>query len=99
MEFGAGLDSVEKIFLLCWESSRDSLVILPVAESLYRLSNLCCYCYSIVITQMSNTCSMQRLNRNTNKILIGIPHGKRSIGISRYKWEHYIKMHLKQVRC
>jgi hypothetical protein len=85
VDFWAGLDFYKKRRFF-WESSHDSLVIPPVAESLYRLRNLCCHSYSIVITQKVNkTYSMQGVNRNTNKILIGIPHGKRSIGTSRYK--------------
>jgi hypothetical protein len=41
---------------------------------------------------------MQAVNRNTNTILIGIPHGKLPAGISTYKWERYIKMNLKLLR-
>jgi len=89
-----------RVLLLFWKLGHDFLAIPPVDESLYRLSNLRCLSYSIVITQKaSKTYSIRSVNRNTNKFLIGIPHGKRSIGTSRYKWDHYIKMNLMQVKC
>jgi hypothetical protein len=47
---------------------------------------------------MNKTYSMQGVNRNTNTVLIGIPHGKMAAGISRYKWECYIKMNLMSLR-
>jgi hypothetical protein len=37
--------------------------------------------------------------RNEDKILGGIPEGKRSRGGPRCRWENCIKMYLKGIRC
>jgi hypothetical protein len=43
---------------------------------------------------MDKACNTHRGNRNTYRVLVGKPEGKRPLGRPRCRWEDNIKMHL-----
>jgi hypothetical protein len=47
---------------------------------------------------MDKACSRHREKRNTYRIVVGKPEGKRPIGRPRHKWEDNIKMDLREIR-
>jgi hypothetical protein len=40
-----------------------------------------------------------RMMRNSYKVLIRKPEGKRPLGRNRHRWENNIKLDLKEIRC
>jgi hypothetical protein len=46
---------------------------------------------------MSRTCSTKREKRNTYRILVGKPGGKRLLGTQRCRWVNNIKMYLRRI--
>jgi hypothetical protein len=46
---------------------------------------------------MGRACSTNREKRNTCRILVGKPEGKRPLGRSRHRWMDIIKMDLREI--
>jgi hypothetical protein len=38
-------------------------------------------------------------DRNTYKVVVGKPEGKRPLGIPGRKWENDVKMDIREIRC
>jgi hypothetical protein len=48
---------------------------------------------------MDGTCSSHREIRNATSVLGGKPEGKRPLVKPRYRWEHNIKIYVKEIGC
>jgi len=48
---------------------------------------------------MSGACSTYGASRGVYRVLVGRPKGKRPLGRPSHRWENYITMDLKEVRC
>jgi hypothetical protein len=51
--------------------------------------------YEVKEYEIGRACSTNRENRNTYRILVGKPEGKRPLGKSRRKWVNNNKMDLR----
>ena len=49
--------------------------------------------------EMSGACSTYGASRGVYRVLVGRPKGKRPLGRPSHRWENYITMDLKEVRC
>jgi hypothetical protein len=47
---------------------------------------------------MGKECSTNWENRNSCRIFVGKPEGKKQLGRPRYRWDDNIKMELREVR-
>jgi hypothetical protein len=48
---------------------------------------------------MDRACSMHGEKREAYRIFVGKPEGKRPLGSSRDRWEHNIRINLREIGC